>query len=86
MVESLWIRIKGQANKGDIIVGVFYRPPCQDDDTDELFFKELRETSKLVVLVLTSTFQMSAGNITELRQTGPGNSLSNLIITAWCRY
>jgi len=28
-VESLWVRIKGQAHKGDIMVGVYYRPPDQ---------------------------------------------------------
>ena len=27
MVKSLWVRIKGQANKGDVVVGVYYRPP-----------------------------------------------------------
>ena len=42
MVESLWVRIKGQANKVDIAVGVYDRPPCQDDNTNDLLFKELR--------------------------------------------
>jgi len=26
-VESLWVRIKGKANKAYILVGVCYRPP-----------------------------------------------------------
>ena len=30
-VESLWVRIKGQAHKGDITVGVYYRPPDQEE-------------------------------------------------------
>lgn len=51
-VESLCVRIKGQANKGDVTVGVYYRPPRQDDDTDELFFKDLRDTSRSAALVL----------------------------------
>ena len=38
-VESLWVRIKGLTNKGDVVVGVYYRPPGQDDNTDELFFE-----------------------------------------------
>lgn len=43
-VESLWIRIKGQANSPDIIMRVCDGPLSQDDSTDELFFKELRDT------------------------------------------
>ncbi|GAB0203307.1 hypothetical protein GRJ2_002796300 [Grus japonensis] len=58
MVESLWVRIKGQANKGDVVVGVYYRPPSQDDATDELFFKELREASRSTALVLMGDFNL----------------------------
>lgn len=34
MVESLWVRFKGEANKADVIVRVYYRPLSQDVDTD----------------------------------------------------
>jgi len=27
MVERLWVRIKGKANKGDVTVGVYYKLP-----------------------------------------------------------
>ncbi|PKU41683.1 mitochondrial fission process protein 1 [Limosa lapponica baueri] len=37
-VECLWIRIKGKANKADIMVGVYYRPPNQDVEIDEIFY------------------------------------------------
>lgn len=37
--ESLWVSGKGQANEVDV-VGV-YRLPSQDDNTDDLFFKDL---------------------------------------------
>ncbi|GAB0182550.1 hypothetical protein GRJ2_000720300 [Grus japonensis] len=57
-VGSLWVRIKGQANKGDVIVGVYYRPPSQDDATDELFFKELREASRSTALVFIGDFNL----------------------------
>ncbi|GAB0207904.1 mitochondrial enolase superfamily member 1 [Grus japonensis] len=57
-VESLWVRIKGQANKGDVTVEVYYRPPSQDDATDELFFKELREASRSTALVLMGDFNL----------------------------
>jgi len=40
-VKSLWVRIKGQAHKGDITVGVYYRPPDQEEETDEAFYKQL---------------------------------------------
>lgn len=42
MVETLWVRVKGQANKVDIVVGVYYRPPCQDDNNNDLLFKGMR--------------------------------------------
>ncbi|GAB0186493.1 hypothetical protein GRJ2_001114600 [Grus japonensis] len=58
MVKSLWVRIKGQANKGDVIVGVYYRPPSQDDATDELFFKEIIEASRSTALVLMGDFNL----------------------------
>ena len=31
LTKSLWDRIKGRAGTGDIIVGVCYRPPDQED-------------------------------------------------------
>lgn len=34
MDEDLWIRIKEQTKKADVILGVFCRPPTQHDDTD----------------------------------------------------
>ena len=57
-VESFWVRIKGQANKVDVVVGVYYRPNGQDDNTDEMFFKELRDTCRSAVLVLMSAFSL----------------------------
>ena len=36
-VESLWIRIRGRANKADILVEGCYRPLIQDKETDEMF-------------------------------------------------
>lgn len=57
-VESLWVRIKGRTNKGDVVVGVYYRPPGQDDSADKLFFTELREASRLTPLVLMGDFNL----------------------------
>ncbi|KAK4829639.1 hypothetical protein QYF61_005850 [Mycteria americana] len=44
-VECLWVRIRGKAKKADIVVGICYRPPNQDEATDELFYKQLGEAS-----------------------------------------
>lgn len=35
-VESLWVKIQGQMKRGDIIVGICYRPPKQEKE-DETF-------------------------------------------------
>ena len=42
-VESLWVRISGKANKANILVGVCYRLPNQDEEMDETFYKQLAE-------------------------------------------
>lgn len=36
--DSLCIRIKGQKNNVDVIVGVYYRPPIQDNDSRKLLW------------------------------------------------
>lgn len=35
-----WVRIKGKEKKADILVGVYYRPPNQEEQVDLLFFKQ----------------------------------------------
>ncbi|KAJ7427171.1 mitochondrial fission process protein 1 [Willisornis vidua] len=57
-VECLWTRIRGKANKADILVGVGYRPPNQDDEGDELFYKQLADVSKCPSLVLVGDFNL----------------------------
>ena len=34
-VESIWVKIKGEKNSKDILVGVYYRPPCQSEDLND---------------------------------------------------
>lgn len=36
--ESLWGKIEGQTNNADVSVRIYYRPPGQDDNPNELFF------------------------------------------------
>ena len=52
-VESLWVRIKA---KTDIIVGVCYRPPNQDEEVDKTLYRQLGEVSRFLPLVLTGDF------------------------------
>ena len=37
-VESLWVRIRGRANRTDILVGSCYSLPSQYEETDETFY------------------------------------------------
>ncbi|PKU48789.1 mitochondrial fission process protein 1 [Limosa lapponica baueri] len=57
-VECLWVRIKGRASKADIVVGVCYRPPNQDVEVDEMFYKQLVEVSRSLALVLVGDFNL----------------------------
>ena len=57
-VECLWVRIRGKANKADIMVGVCYRPPNQDEEADEIFCKQLGEVSQSLALVLVGDFNL----------------------------
>ncbi|KAK4824398.1 hypothetical protein QYF61_014058 [Mycteria americana] len=57
-VECLWVRIRGKANKADIVVGICYRPPSQDEEADEIFHKQLGEVSRSLALVLVGDFNL----------------------------
>lgn len=41
--ESLWVKIRGRANKAVVVMGVFYRLHNQNEETDEVFYKQLAE-------------------------------------------
>ena len=45
-VESIWVRIKGETNKRDVIVGVYNRPPSQPEELDEAFLEQMATHSK----------------------------------------
>ncbi len=38
---------QGKACRGDILVGVCYRPPNQDEEMDGAFYEQLAEVYKL---------------------------------------
>jgi len=37
--KCVWVRMRGKAKKADILLGVCYRPPNQDEEVDEAFCK-----------------------------------------------
>ena len=57
-VERLWVMMRGKANKADILLGVCYRPPNQDEEVDETFYKRLVEVSQSLTLFLMGEFNI----------------------------
>ncbi|KAM9600796.1 uncharacterized protein ACIBXB_004039 [Morphnus guianensis] len=55
-VECLWVRMRGKADKADIVLGVCYRPPDQVEEMDEVFYKRLAGVLELCALVLVGDF------------------------------
>lgn len=83
-IESLWVRIKGQANRGDIVVGVSYRPLDQEEEVDEAFHRQLKVASlcKPWFLWGTLTTPRCAGETAQLRTNGPRGYCRTLQITS----
>ncbi|KAF4804342.1 hypothetical protein TURU_008643 [Turdus rufiventris] len=57
-VACLWVKIKGKVSRAGIMVGVCYRPPNQDKQADEAFYKQLTEISLSPALVLVGSFNL----------------------------
>jgi len=51
-VKRLWVKTRGKANEADILLGVCYRSPNQDEEVDDIFYKRLAEVSQSLALVL----------------------------------
>lgn len=66
-------------NKADVTVGVTFGSPRQDDDTNKLFFEELRMLSSQLPLSLwgTSDCRKSTRRITQVVQSRPEDALKN---------
>lgn len=54
--ESLWVRIKERADKGDIILRVCYRPPDQGDRVGQALYKQMKAATHSQDLVLMGDF------------------------------
>jgi len=57
-VGCLWVKMRGKANKADILLGVCYRPLNQNEEADEVFCKRLAEVSQSLALVLMGDFNL----------------------------
>ena len=56
-VESLWVRIRDQGNnKGNLVVGVCYRPPDPGKSIDDDFLLQLQKASHSQALILLGNF------------------------------
>lgn len=45
LIRTLWARIKGKANTGNIVVGICYRSPGQEGETDEACSGQVEDAS-----------------------------------------
>ncbi|TRZ06605.1 hypothetical protein HGM15179_020502, partial [Zosterops borbonicus] len=57
-IECLWVRVKGKANKADIVLGVCYPPLDQEEEVNNLFYKQLENLSGSSALVLVGDFNL----------------------------
>lgn len=55
--ESLWVKIRDQNNKGQLVIGVYYRLPDQREPVNEAFLLLLQEASHSQALILMGEFQ-----------------------------
>ena len=63
------VRIKAKANKTDVIVGVCYRPPTQDEEVDKRLYKQLGEVSRSLPLVRVGDFNCWNYNTADREQS-----------------
>lgn len=58
-VEYLWVRIRGITIKIDLMTHICYRPPNQEKEMDDTFFRQFKSVSDLQNQVLTESFNYS---------------------------
>jgi len=56
LTESLWVRINSRVGTGDIIVGVCYRSPDQEDRGVKTLCRQIGAASRSQALVLIGDF------------------------------
>ena len=56
--ECLWVKMRGKANKADILLGVCYGLPKQEEEVGEVFYRRLVEFSQSLALVLVGDLNL----------------------------
>ena len=51
-VESLWVRIKGKANKTGFLIRICYRQPNQDEEVRKTLYRQVGEVLRSIPLIL----------------------------------
>jgi len=54
--EILWVRIKERTGEGDTVVGIFCRPPDQEQQVDEALNREIGAASHSQAVILMEDF------------------------------
>uniref|UniRef100_A0A670I6Y3 Reverse transcriptase domain-containing protein n=1 Tax=Podarcis muralis TaxID=64176 RepID=A0A670I6Y3_PODMU len=54
--ESIWVKIKGEKNNSDLIVGVYYRSPSQTEGIDDAFLEQMAKHAKGREIVVMGDF------------------------------
>jgi len=57
-VECLRVKTRGKANRADILLGVCYRQPNQDEEVEEVLYEWLTEVSQSLALVLVGDINL----------------------------
>lgn len=60
---------KGKTNKADMLVGVCYRPPNENEEKDEAFYKQLAEVTQSLALVLMGYPTFAENTVQQTRNT-----------------
>ena len=58
-MECLCVRIRGKDNGAGVVVGVYYRPPTQDREGHEIFYRYVGEMSRSLALVLVGDLNLT---------------------------
>ena len=85
--ESLWVSTKEKTGKGDIVVGVCYKPPDQEEPADETLYRrqEQPHIHRPWSSRGTSTTPISVGGTTQQGISNPGGSWNVLMITSFSK-
>ena len=82
--ESLWVSTKEKTGKGDVVVGVCYKPPDQEEPADETLYRrqEQPHIHRPWSSWGTPTMAISVGGTAQQDISKPGGSWSAQLTTS----